>query len=100
MPSVSGLLLAASEFQLSSYGLVVLTMLANHVHCVAPSIMGTGFPYSRQRGTALESRRCMLQGWHTLCAPTHWHTSYPSLPYPRSSMVPVTIPYTDGRAGR
>src|SRR5258708_39364367 len=100
MPLVSGLLLAASEFQSSSYGLMVLTMLANHVHCVAPSIAGTGFPYSRRRGTALESWQCMLQGWHTLWAPTHRCTSYPSLPYPQSSTVPVTIPYTDGRAGR
>src|SRR5258707_11679746 len=100
MPLVSGLLPAASEFQPSSYGLVVLTMPVNHVCCVAPSIVGTGFPCSRRQGTALESWRYMLQGWHTLYTPTHWHTSYPTLSYPRSSMVPVTISYTNGRAGR
>jgi hypothetical protein len=55
MPSVSALLPAALEFWLSSFGLVDLTMLVNHIYWVPPSIIGTSLPYSRQPGIALES---------------------------------------------
>jgi len=99
MPSVLGLLPAASISPLSSFGLVDPTMPANHVHSAAPSIAGTGFPYSRRQGTALDSLRCMLQGWDTFCVPIHRHIPFPFLPYPPSSAVPATIPCTDGTTG-
>src|SRR5216684_4204781 len=100
MPSVSALLYAASGFILSSLGLMVLTMLANHICCVAPSIAGTGFPYSRQQGIAPDSQRCMLQGWHTLCVPIHRHMSFLFPPYLLSLVALTTIPYSHGTAGR
>jgi len=43
----------------SSFGLVDLTMQANHVYCVAPSIADTGFPDSKRQDTALGSPQHM-----------------------------------------
>src|SRR5260370_39653307 len=100
MPLVSALLCAASGFVLSSLGLVVLTMPANHICCVAPSIAGTSFPYSRRQGIAPDSQQCMLQGWHTLCVPIHWCMSFLFPSYPLSLAALTTIPYSHGTAGR
>lgn len=100
MPLVLGLLRAASVSPQSSFALVDLTTLASHVHCVVPDIVGTGFPDNRQQGTVLESQRHMPQGWDTPCVPIHRHISFPFLPFPLISVVLVTIPYTDGTAGR
>src|SRR5258708_9944019 len=100
MHSVSALLRTASGFILSSLGLVVLTMLVNHVCCAAPSIAGTSFPYSRRQGIALDSQRCMLRGWHTLCVPIHQCMSFLFPPYPLSLAALTMIPYSNGTAGR